>query len=289
MTEATYRNSRSPRSGPPGIDRGRAARLVGSAPVAIAHRGGAKLRPENTLVAFAHALSVGVDAVECDVRLSKDGQPVVIHDETLDRTTNRTGLVSACTAEELGDVDAGHHFGPADGFPFRARGVGVPRLAEVFALSADVPLIVEIKGDDVAAVGPVLDAIAAAGAADRVVIGGFSHAVLTAVRRRAPEIVTSASQSEVISALRWSYVWRAPRRPAFQLIQAPLQLRGRRVLNRSLVRVLRRAGLPVQAWIVDEIDDMRRVLDWGVTGLISDRPDRAVEVIRARTTPRTES
>ena len=265
------------------------ARLVESAPVAIAHRGGAKLRPENTLVAFAHALAVGVDALECDVRLSKDGQPVVIHDETLDRTTNRTGPVSALTADELATIDAGHHFGPDEGFPFRARGVGVPRLADVFALSADGPVIVEIKGDDVAAVGPVLDAIDVAGAASRVVIGGFSHAVLSAVRRRAPGILTSASQTEVISALRWSYIWRAPRRPAFQLIQVPLQFRGRRVLNRSLVRVLRRAGLPVQAWIVDEVDDMRRVLDWGVTGLISDRPDRALTVIRERTTLRTES
>jgi glycerophosphoryl diester phosphodiesterase len=282
MTEATYRNSRSPRSDPPGIDRGRAARLVESAPVAIAHRGGAKLRPENTLVAFAHALSVGVDAIECDVRLSRDGEPVVIHDETLDRTTNRAGLVSAFTAEELATIDAGHHFAPAEGFPFRARGVGVPRLAEVFALSAGVPVIVEIKGEDVAAVGPVLEAIDTAGVAERVVVGGFSQAVLSAVRRRAPGLVTSASQSEVISALRWSYIWRAPRRPAFQLIQAPLHLRGRRVLNRSLVRVLRRAGLPVQAWIVDEFDDMRRVLDWGVTGLISDRPDRAVQVVKER-------
>ena len=258
------------------------ARLVGSAAVAIAHRGGAKLRPENTLVAFAHALAVGVDAVECDVRLSKDGQPVVIHDETLDRTTNRSGLVSALTAEELAHVDAGHHFGLAEGFPFRARGVGVPRLSDVLSLATGVAVIVEIKGEDVATVGPVLDAIDAAGAASRVIIGGFSHAVLSAVRRRAPGLVTSASQTEVISALRWSYVWRAPRRPAFQLIQAPLQLRGRRVLNRSLVRVLRRAGLPVQAWIVDEIDDMQRVLDWGVTGLISDRPDRAVQVINER-------
>ena len=257
--------------------------------MAIAHRGGAKLRPENTLVAFAHALSIGVDAIECDVRLSKDAQPVVIHDETLDRTTNCSGPVSAFTAEELAHIDAGHHFGPAEGFPFRVRGVGVPRLADVLALSAEVPIIVEIKGEDAAAVGPVVDAIAAAGAAGRVVIAGFSHAVLSAVRRRAPGLVTSASQTEVISALRWSYVWWAPRQPAFQLVQAPLQLRGRRVLSRSLVRALRRAGLPVQAWIVDEIDDMQRVLDWGVTGLITDRPDRALTVIRERATPRTES
>jgi glycerophosphoryl diester phosphodiesterase len=258
------------------------SRLIDGTPVAIAHRGGAKRRPENTLVAFSHALSVGVDAVECDVRLSRDGQPVIIHDETLDRTTDRTGFVASLTAEELATVDAGHHFGAAEGFPFRARGVGVPRLMDVLTLAGEVPVIVEIKGHDVAAVRPVLDVIDAAGAGDRVIVGGFSHAVLSAVRDRAPGLVTSASQTEVLSALRWSYVWLPPRRPAFQLIQAPLRLRGRPVLRRSLVRVLRRAGLPVQAWIVDETDDMHRMLDWGVTGLISDLPDRAVAIIRER-------
>jgi glycerophosphoryl diester phosphodiesterase len=256
--------------------------LITGNPVAIAHRGGAKRRPENTLMAFSHALSLGVDAVECDVRLSRDGQPVVIHDETLDRTTNRSGAVAALTADELAQVDAGHHFGAAQGFPFRACGAGIPRLMDVLTLTGDLPVVVEIKGDDAAAVAPVLDVIEAAGATDRVIVGGFSHAVLSAVRSRAPAIATSASQNEVISALRWSYVWLPPRRPAFQLIQAPLQLRGRRVLTRSLVRVLRRAGLPVQAWIVDEPDDMHRLLDWGVTGLISDMPDRAVTVIRRR-------
>ena len=282
MTEATYRHSRSPRSGAPGIDFDPALQLIQRGAVAIAHRGGAKLRPENTTAAFTHALALGVDALECDVRLSRDGEPVVIHDETLNRTTDATGLVSALTADALATVDAGYHFGPGDGFPYRQRGVGVPRLADVLRLTSDVPVIVEIKGDDLATIGPVLDVIRDARASGRVIIGGFSHAVLVEVRRRAPSLITSASQTEVISALRWSYLWRAPRRPAFRLIQAPLQLRGRRVLNRSLVRVLSRAGLPVQAWVVDEIDDMQRVLDWGVTGLISDRPDRAVAMVRAR-------
>src|SRR5262245_31578994 len=101
MTEATYRNSRSPQSEARRLDRQRAARLLSTAPVAIAHRGGAKLRPENTLLAFAHAMACGVDAIECDVRLSRDGEPVVIHDETLDRTTDRTGPVAALPADEL--------------------------------------------------------------------------------------------------------------------------------------------------------------------------------------------
>jgi glycerophosphoryl diester phosphodiesterase len=113
-----------------------------------------------------------------------------------------------------------------------------------------------------------------------VVIGGFSHRVLVAVREQTSAILTSASQDEIVSALRRSAFWLKPRRPAFQLVQAPLRLRGRQVLTRAFVRQLRRVNLPVQAWIVDEFDDMRMVLDWGVTGLISDRPDRAVAVVR---------
>jgi glycerophosphoryl diester phosphodiesterase len=251
-------------------------------PVAIAHRGGARLRPENTLAAMTHAQTFGVDAIECDVRLSADGEPVVIHDATLDRTTDATGPVDRLTADELAGLDAGFHFGPDQAFPYRGRGIGVPRLSDVLAIAPGLPVIVEIKGDDLATVGPVLEVIRGAGATERVVLAGFSQAVLAAVRRDAPHVATSASQAEVLSALRWAWVRLGPRRPAFDLVQAPLRLRGRQVLTRSFVRVLRRAGLPVHAWIVDEVDDMRRVLDWGVTGLISDRPDRAVDVVRAR-------
>jgi glycerophosphoryl diester phosphodiesterase len=252
-------------------------------PVAIAHRGGSALRPENTLAAFDHAVALGIDALECDVRLSADGEPVVIHDATLDRTTDLAGPVDALTAAALARADAGYRFGADAGFPLRGAGIGVPRLAELLQRTAGVPIIVEIKGDDAGAAHRTLDVIAEARAEDRVVVAGFSHAVLTAVRRRAPDLVTSASRVEVQAALRRAVVWLRPRRPAFRLVQAPLRLRGRRVLTRTFVRVLRRAALPVQAWIVDDAAEMRLILEWGVTGLISDRPDRAVDVVKGQT------
>ena len=264
------------------IDRLDTPMLLSTRPLAIAHRGGARLRPENTLTAFEHAISLGVDAIECDVRLSSDGEPVLIHDDTLDRTTDATGSVAAMTASELARVDAAFHFDAEHGFPFRGGGHGVPRLFDLLRRTAPVPVIVEIKGDDTRAVGPVIDVIAATGAAARVVVGGFSHAVLTAVRSTAPDMVTSASQVEIVSAMRRAMVWLGPRRPAFRLVQAPLRLRGRQVLTRALVRRLRGSGFPVHAWIVDEPGDMAMVLDWGVTGLISDRPDRAVHAISER-------
>ncbi len=252
---------------------------------AIAHRGGSKLRPENTTAAFDHAAALGVDGMECDVQLSRDGVPVVIHDATLDRTTEARGPVSARSAAELARLDAGHHFGPEAGFPFRERGFGIPALDDVLARHPTVPFVVEIKGDDPSAVRPVLDVIDRAGARERTIIGGFSQDVLDQVRRLAPDLPTSASRAEVRSALRRTRMFLTPRVNGFRLFQAPYYFRGRRVFGRRFVAGARRTGLPIQAWIVDEEADMQRLVEWGVTGLISDRPDVAVRVRDIRQPP----
>ncbi len=248
--------------------------------VVIAHRGGGKLRPENTLEAFAHAAGHGVDAIECDVRLSRDGEVVVVHDETLDRTTNASGPVAALTASELARVDAGWHFGAEQGYPHRSRGIGIPRLVDALTQWPDMPFIVEIKGDRAADVPVVLDAIGKADAFDRVIVGGFSAAVLREVRARRQAITTSASLPEVQSALRRSWLNVRPKRTGFDVFQVPMRFRGRRVLTRTFVRAAKRADVPVQVWVVDEAEEMRMLLEWGVTGLISDRPDVAVQVVR---------
>jgi glycerophosphoryl diester phosphodiesterase len=257
------------------------ARILSLAtPAAIAHRGGGKLRPENTLEAFAHAAGHGVDAIECDVRLSRDREVVVVHDETLERTTNASGPVAALTARELERVDAGWHFGADQGFPHRGRGIGIPRLVDALQQRPDVPFIVEIKGDRAEDVPVVLDAITRAGALDRVIVGGFSGAVLKAARERQRGIATSASMPEVRSALRRAWLRCRPKRTGFDVFQVPMRFRGRRVLTRGFVHAARRADVPVQVWVVDEAEEMRMLLDWGVTGLISDRPDVAVRVVR---------
>lgn len=252
-------------------------------PVVIAHRGGSKLRPENTMAAFAHAVELGVDAIECDVHLSQDGEVVVIHDDTLERTTDGRGRVSALTARDLAQVDAAASFHGLDGVAaFRGQGIGVPRLIDVLEQFPSLPFVIEIKGDRPADADPVVQVIRRTNSAARVVVGGFSHDVLTAVRRQAPEIATSASSPEARSALRRSWCWLAPRQTGCQLFQLPLVLRGRRILTRRLVACARRAGLPVQVWVVDREAEMQMILDWGVTGLITDRPDIALSVLSGR-------
>lgn len=246
----------------------------------IAHRGGSKLRPENTLVAFDHALTLGADAIECDVHLSRDGEAVVIHDPTLDRTTDARGPVSDLSAAELGRVDAGFGFRPAEGHPFRGRSAGVPRLAEVLDRFRTIPFIVEIKGNRPEVADTVLGVIGDAKALDRVIVGGFSQAVLERVRRLNRNAITSASKQEARFALYRSYFRMVPTDPEYWVFQVPYRFRGRRRFRRAFVETVGRVNLPVQQWVVDEADDMRRLIDWGANGIITDRPDLAVTIVK---------
>lgn len=250
-----------------------------SEPVVIAHRGGSRLRPENTLASFDHAIALGVGALECDVHLSQDGEPVVIHDATLDRTTDASGPVADRRADELARLDAGFRFGSDDGHPFRGRGFGVPSLATLLERHPQTPVVIEIKGDRPEVGERALAVAREARAVDRVIFGGFSHAVLATIRRLAPGVPTSASRDEIQQMLQGGAAWAPSDVPGYRLVQAPLRFDGRPVFGPDFVRAVRAAGCPVQAWIVDEPAEMRQILEWGVTGLISDRPDLAVAAI----------
>ena len=247
--------------------------------VAIAHRGGSALRPENTLLAFDHAVSLGVDGLECDVQLSRDGEVVVMHDPTVQRTTDGTGAVKDLTADELARLDAGAQFSVDRNWPYRGHGIGIPTLRSILKRYA-LPIVVEIKSDQPEVADRVLEVIREAHAEDRVIVAGFSHAVVAHVRRVAPHIPTSGSRQEVQSGLLRSSVWLKPRLTGYRLLQVPFRFRGRQVLTRAYVRAARRAGIPVHSWIVDQPEDLRAIIEWGVTGLISDRPDLAVEAAR---------
>jgi glycerophosphoryl diester phosphodiesterase len=246
-------------------------------PLVFAHRGGAKLAPENTLVAFEAGLAHGADGLELDVHLSRDGVPVVIHDATLDRTTNATGPVAARTAAELSRLDAGTHFGAEQGFPFRDRGHGVPTLASVLERHGGTRIIIEMKYGTAALARAVVAVVAHAGAGGRVCLGSFQQDALDAARTLAPHIATSASQPEARWALHRSWV-RWPWMPARPYIafQVPERAGRLRVVSPAFVRQAHREGQRVQVWVVDTEPDAHRLFAWGVDGLISDRPDVTV-------------
>lgn len=247
-------------------------------PLVFAHRGGAALGPENTIAAFDRGMAAGADGVELDVHLSADGVPVVHHDATLDRTTNATGLIAARSAAELASVDAAFRFGPAEGFPLRGQGVGIPTLREVLKRYAGVRTIIEMKMDVKALGDAVAQEVRLADAIDRVCLAGYGSRSAAAARAALPEAACSASLGEVRAALYRTWIRWPVRAVAYGGYQVPEVVGPRRVVSPRFVEYAHRAGLKVQVWIVDEESDIRRLLGWGVDGLISNRPDVAVRV-----------
>lgn len=246
-----------------------------------AHRGGAALAPENTIAAFDNGLAHGADGLELDVRMSRDGVPVVHHDAMLERTTDGRGPVSALTAEELARLDAGHKFADAQGaFPFRGQGIGVPRLEDVVRRYPDARLIIEMKDDSEELAEAVVHIVRDAGAVERAVLASFHDRPVFEARRLCPEARTGASQPEVRAALYASWCGMSPRKPAYAGFQIPEKAGKLRLVSRRFVRCVSRAGLSVAVWTVNEDADMRRLLDWGVDALITDRPDVAVPLVR---------
>jgi glycerophosphoryl diester phosphodiesterase len=250
-------------------------------PLIFAHRGGAALAPENTMAAFDHGMATGADGIEFDVRLSLDGVAVVLHDPTLDRTTDGTGPVGHRTAAELRDVDAGYRFERDGGNPFRGRGIGIPSLRDVLSRYRTTAMIAELKSAEPRLAHAVVEDIHATGTLGGVTIGSFQKGALDAVRACDPSVRTGADMDEIRSGLVASPHRGRPGRPAFDAFQVPEVFAGVRIVTPAFVARAHDAGVSVVVWTVDREDDMRRLLEWGVDGLITDRPDLAVPTVKA--------
>jgi len=248
-------------------------------PRVYAHRGGCALGPENTVAAFEIGLGTGADGLELDVQLAADGIPVVIHDDTLDRTTGATGLVSARTADELARVDAGCRFvDGSGGRPFAGLGIGVSTLLAVLRRFDNVPVIIELKVDTEDCGRRVAEVVHAADAVERVCLAGAGWHSARGARAALPGAAASACRPEVRLAMHRSWVAWPVRRVAYGGYQVPERSGVWRVATRRFIRHAHAAGLAVEVWTVDEPADMERLLRWGVDGLISNRPDLAVAV-----------
>lgn len=251
-------------------------------PLVMAHRGGGGLWPENTLLAFERARDLGVDVIEMDVQSTADGVLVVLHDASLDRTTDGAGRVGALTLAQVKKLDAGFRWS-ADGgetFPWRGRGLTVPTLDEVFTRLPDMRFNIEPKQESPSIVKPLCRAIREKGMSDKVTIGAFRQGVLDEFRKECPEVKTSAGPSEVAGFLRAVRYGGGPTdKPKFAALQVPESMMGVPVLTRSLVEAARARGIQVHAWTVNDADDMRRFKEMGVDGIMTDYPDRLLTVL----------
>jgi glycerophosphoryl diester phosphodiesterase len=244
----------------------------------VAHRGGAALAPENTLAAFANAIKLGVDLVECDVHLSKDGQVVVMHDADVSRTTDGKGQISELTLGELGKLNA------AAKFPGGSAAQTVPTLAELLDLvKGKVGLQIEIK------VAPgnkrypgierkVIDLVNARGMTNDVIVISFDFPTLKEIKALEPRIQTGA-----LVRADW---FSARNHHVEQIVADALDATGADYfaptaapVTAALVNAAHARGLKIGVWTVNAAPDMQRYAEWGVDAITTDRPDELKRVL----------
>ena len=246
------------------------------APWVIAHRGGRGRWPENTLFAFEQAEALGVDVIEMDLRATADGVIVVMHDETVDRTTNGRGRIEGMTLAEVRQLDVGYRFETATGhFPFRGEGLAVPTLEEVLSRIRQARLNIEMKAFTPDLAAKLCGLLQEKAATDRVLVASFSHDAMSAFRQHCPAVGTSATSREGLTLylLNRLYLGRLYRGPAIAL-QVPETLGKRKVVEPQLFELANAINIKVQVWTVNEEADMKRLLDLGAQGILTDYPHR---------------
>lgn len=250
-------------------------------PLRFAHRGSRVLWPENTMTAFQGAVDLGYRYIETDVHVTRDGKVVVFHDDHLERLTDGRGRVWEWRWEDLRRLDAGYHFDPAQGYPLRGSGISIPLLEEVLKAFPDQLFNLDLKQESIESV--VADEIERFAARERVLVGSFYDRRVQRFRAASKGLVaTSAGPREVAAALISARFGRALGGEA-DAYQVPPRERRVPVVTRRFVDAAHRAGKQVHSWTINDAPEMVRLLDLGVDGVITDRPDILNEVIARRT------
>ncbi|MGE0710416.1 MAG: glycerophosphodiester phosphodiesterase [Planctomycetota bacterium] len=257
--------------------------------VRTGHRGARGLAPENTLPAFQAGASAGVDVLELDVQLSRDRELVVIHDPTVDRTTDGTGAVAELDLAQLQALDAGYRFTLDEGrsFPFRGQGVRISTLAEVLTAFPEHVFTVELKESPYPELAARVAELLRELAPGRALVGAFPHGLLRELRGLDPGLPTSCSQREIrdfylLHVVGLACALRSPAR----VLQIPRTSdherdRGLVLAQPRFLRAAHRSGRSVQVWTINDPDVMRDLIRLGVDGITTDRPDLLNEVLRA--------
>lgn len=236
----------------------------------IAHRGNSMHAPEDTMESLRQGMALGADGLEFDVRLSADGVPVLMHDPTLDRTTDGTGPVAARSLAELRTLDAGHRFTRDGGrtYPYRGLGIQIPTLDEALGAFPGVPCVVEIKAPE--ATEPLVRVAEKHGARDRLLIGSFSDEAHALLEGRGFHITAS---QPAITRLFWrSFTPLGTGAVTYQACSVPIIWKRLRIPIFRIARMLRKRSIPTHCWTVNDPRVARRLWDGGVNAIFSDDP-----------------
>ena len=251
----------------------------GPEPRLFAHRGASARAPENTLEASRLAREQGASYLELDVHLSADSELVVIHDCSVSRTTGRRGRVENMSLAEIRKLDAGFRFTMDHGrtFPYRGKGLRVPTLGEVLDAFAEMWITVEIKETRPGVAEALARVLRAHRAEERVIVASHEHGLLAAFREASPSVGTSFSKDEVRDfLLRLRGGSMDGYRPPGVAFQVPEYKGLRRVVSKSVIEAVHGFGIEVHVWTVNEPVHIARLLSWGVDGIMTDDPARAI-------------
>lgn len=269
---------------PPAQER---AFFAANRPMVIAHQGGEGLRPSNTLLAFDNAVALGVDVLETDVHSTRDGVLVLIHDDTVDRTTDGAGRVNDLTLEEIKQLDAGNYWTNDDGqtYPYRGQGVRIPTLEEILTAHPQMRFNIEIKQREPSIANSLCETLRRHGLTERTLVASFHGQAMTEFRAACPEVATSMVEDEIRPFYILNLLFLGGLfNPPGEAFQVPEYSGERHVLTPRFVRAAQDNGIAIHPWTIDDPADIRRFVDMGVDGIITDRPDVMLQVLEEMAT-----
>ncbi len=239
----------------------------------IAHGSARALLPGNTLEAAVNALRLGTDILELDIHLTADSQLVVRHDEMIDTTTNGSGLIADMTLAEIQQYDVGFHEVDFPDLAYPA-GIVVPTLESLFIRLPESRYLIELKPEGTAAADHLCQLLNRYNLTEQVVIGSFHSSVLQYFRQICPQVPTSLGQSEVallvvLSRLGLGHLFNSPG----VSVQLPVVYAGVKILTPAVIEAAHQLNMRVDAWTVNDVGLMQKLIDDRVDGIITDRPD----------------
>ncbi len=251
-------------------------------PLVIAHQGGDGVWPGESMLAYQNSVELGVDVLEMDIHITQDGELVLMHDETVDRTTDGTGEIESMTLADLKKLDAAYDWSPDEGqtFPYRGQGIQVVTLEEIFQAFPEMHMTIEIKKTNASMAKPFCDLIREYNMQDKVLVASFHDERLKEFRTECPEVATSSAKNETtVFVLLTKAFLGGFYSPQFYSLQVPEESGGITVMTESFVRAAHARNLAVEPWTINDEETMRKLIAWGVDGIITDRPDIMMDVL----------
>ncbi|WP_096435236.1 glycerophosphodiester phosphodiesterase [Alteribacter populi] len=259
----------------------------GNQPLVIAHQGGEQLAPSNTMEAFENARNLGVDVIEFDVHITKDGHLVAIHDSTVDRTTDGVGKVNDLTLEEIKQLDAANYFQDLNGeYSYRGQGVTIPTVEEIFQEFKDMRLNIELKAtNDVERYEEmserVWELIQEYEMKDQVLMVSFEQDIIDYFTQISlGQVAVSGGRQEVTKyVLLHKLFLNGLYSPKVDAIQLPTEESIFDLVDSKLINGAEKLGMDIHYWTINDEGTMRELIELGVDGIITDRPDLLLAVL----------